>query len=67
MNNEVFIKEWKKWLIEIDKSETQLAKEIGQSQSNLTQKISRGSIKYTELSNIVEKYGYSIDIHKKED
>ena len=61
---DTFQKDWKKFLIEIGKSETQLAKEIGQSQANLNQKTSKGTIKYLELSEIVAKYGYSISIHK---
>ena len=64
MEKEEFIKDWKKFLIEIGKSETILAKELGTTQSNLNQKTSKGTIRYLELSNIVEKYGYSIKIHK---
>ena len=64
MNNNEFQKEWKRFLIEIEKSGTQLAKELGQTQQGFNRKIREGTIKYLELSEIVEKYGYSISIHK---
>lgn len=31
----------------------------------IREKINNCSIRYIDLANIVEKYGYSIDIHKK--
>lgn len=65
MNAEMLQKTWKKWLIDIGKSETNIAEERGKKQQNLNRTIRQGSIKYIELSEIVEKYGYSIDIHKK--
>lgn len=37
----------------------------GMFQQNLNAKIKNGSMKYVELSEIVEKYGYTIEIHKK--
>ena len=58
--------DWFRFLQEIGKNGTELAKEIGQTQQNLNSKINSGSIKYLELSEIVEKYGYSIKIHKSE-
>jgi hypothetical protein len=64
MKKDEFIKDWKKFLIDIGKSETVLAKEIGTTQPNLNQKTSNATIRYLELSEIVEKYGYSIKIHK---
>lgn len=64
MKKDEFIKDWKKFLIDIGKSETVLAKEIGTTQPNLNQKTSNATIRYLELSEIVEKYGYSIRIHK---
>ena len=63
MKKDEFIKDWKKFLIDIGKSETVLAKEIGTTQPNLNQKTSNATIRYLELSEIVEKYGYSIKIH----
>mgnify|MGYP007010762275 CR=1 FL=1 len=64
MKKEEFIKDWKKFLIDIGKSETELAKEIKIEQSGINRRINSGSFKYLELSEIVEKYGYSIKIHK---
>lgn len=66
MKKEDFIKDWKKFLIDIGKSETELAKEIKKEQSGINRRINSGSFKYLELSDIVEKYGYSIKIHKKQ-
>lgn len=67
MDNEQFQKHWKKFLIEIGKSEAGLAKELGEQQQNLNKKINKGTIKYLELSNIVEKYGYSVKINKEKE
>ena len=67
MDKATFQKDWKRFLLEIERSENQLSKEIGQSQQGLNKKIVNASIRYIELSEIVEKYGYSISIHKKEE
>lgn len=66
MNKEEFRKMWRKWLIDVDTTETQIAKESGRIQQNFNRTIANGSIKYLELSEIVERYGYTIDIRKKE-
>lgn len=60
-----FEKMWANWLIDIDKTGTDIAKDIGTSQQNLNKKIRNVSIRYIDLAEIVEKYGYSIEIHKK--
>ena len=66
-------KDWIDFLWSIRRTETQLAKEIGQIPQGLNRKINNRSIKYTEIAeiaeiaDIVEKYGYSVRIHKKED
>ncbi len=60
-------KDWIDFLWSIRRTETQLAKEIGQIPQGLNRKINNRSIKYTEIAEIVEKYGYSVRIHKKED
>lgn len=65
MDKEEFKKEWKKFLIEIGMSETQLAKELSVKQATFNEKMRNATIKYLELSDIVEKYGYSIKIHKE--
>ncbi|MDO4921777.1 MAG: hypothetical protein Q4E64_08130 [Phascolarctobacterium sp.] len=66
MNKEEFKKEWQHFLVDIGKVEKEVAEDVGQFQQNLNKKINSGSIKYIELSDIVEKYGYSIKIHKQE-
>lgn len=58
-------KMWDNWLTDIDKHTSDIAIQIGDNPPNLQKKIRNQSIRYTELANIVEKYGYSIEIHKK--
>lgn len=67
MDIKQFKKEWDIFLIDIEKSEKQVATESGQSQQNLNKKIIKGSIRYLELSEIVEKYDYTISIRKKDE
>lgn len=64
MTKEQFQKMWKKWLVDVDKSEAEIARENCTFQQNLNAKIKNGSMKYVELSEIVEKYGYTIEIQK---
>lgn len=59
-------KMWSNWLIDIDSNTTQVAESVGSTQQNLSKKINNGSIRYCELADIVEKYGYTIDIRKKD-
>lgn len=59
-------KDWRKFLIDIGMNETELAKALGTPQTNLNRKIRTGAIKYLELSEIVEQYGYTVEIRKKE-
>lgn len=66
MNKEEFRKMWKKWLIDVGVSETQLAHELGRAQQNLNRSINNASIKYVELSEIIERYGYTVEIRKKD-
>ena len=47
------------------KNTTQIAVARNDTQQNLSRKINGATIKYIELSEIVEEYGYSIEIHKK--
>ena len=65
MNKKDLKKMWENWLIDIEQNTTQIALTRQDTQQNLSRKINGGTIKYLELSDIVEKYGYSIDIHKK--
>lgn len=61
-----FGKQWKKLLIDIEKSETDVAQDLGVSQSNLNRKMRSGSIKAVELAEILDRYGYVLEIRKKE-
>lgn len=58
-------KMWGAWLLDIEENTTSIAAKHDQSQQNLSRKINEGTIKYLELANIVEEYGYTISIHKK--
>lgn len=66
MTNDEFSKMWKKFLIDIGMSETDVSKECGENQQSFNGKFKKATIKYVELSKIVEKYGYTIDIRKKD-
>lgn len=59
-------KDWRIFLAKISKSETEIAKEVGLTQQSLNRRINNKTIKYDEISKIVEKYGYSVKIHKEE-
>lgn len=59
-------KMWSKWLIDIDSNTTQVAESVGDTQQGLSRKINNASIRYIDLANIVERYGYTIDIRKKD-
>lgn len=59
-------KQWRLFLLDNNTNTTQIAKDLNQHHQNLGRKIREGTIKYLELAKIVEKYGYSIDIRKKE-
>lgn len=65
MTKDEFKKMWKKWLVEIGRSETELCKEQGLVQQTFNAKTRNATIKYIDLATIVEQYGYSIEIHKK--
>lgn len=64
MTSDELQKMWKKWLIDIDRSETEVAKEIGKQQQNLNRSINSGSIKFLTLVNIFEKHGYKLTLEK---
>lgn len=65
MTKEGFKIMWKKWLVEIGKSETELCKEQGLKQQTFNAKTRNATIKYIELDDIVSRYGYTIEIRKK--
>lgn len=65
MDKKSLKKMWENWLLGIEKNTTQIAVARNDTQQNLSRKINGATIKYIELSEIVEEYGYSIEIHKK--
>lgn len=66
MDKKTFKKQWSNFLIDAGLKNVDIAEAIGISKQALGQKINNGSIRYIDLANIVESYGYSIDIHKKQ-
>lgn len=65
MDKKYFKKQWTNFLIDNELTNVDIAENIGVTKQALGQKINNGSIRYIDLANIVEKYGYSVDIHKK--
>ena len=65
MDKKSLKKMWENWLLDIEKNTTQIAVARNDTQQNLSRKINGATIKYIELSEIVEEYGYIIEIHKK--
>ena len=66
MYKELLKKQWKHFLIDIDKTEQDISKTIKTPASNINRKINTGTIKYVELLEILEKYGYTFKIIRKE-
>ena len=56
-----FKEQWKLLCIDLDKTTTGIAKEIGVAPPNLLKKIRNQTIKYVELSEILAAYGYRIE------
>lgn len=67
MEKEQLVKMWKKWLIDIDKSETEIAKEEGVKQQTLNEKFRKGTVPFLVFENILEKHGYKLKIVKREE
>lgn len=65
MDKKTFKKQWTNFLIDAELKNVDIAKAVGITKQSLGKKINNCSIRYIDLANIVEKYGYSIDIHKK--
>ena len=65
MDKKEFKKQWTNFLIDTGLKNVDIARAIGISKQALGQRINNGSIRYIDLANIVERYGYSINIHKK--
>lgn len=66
MDREDVKKAWQHFLVEIGKSETEVAREIGQTQVVLNRKFKNGSVKFVEFENILNHYGYTLEIKRKE-
>lgn len=65
MDKKELKKQWTNFLIDNDLTNVDIAKQLGVTRQTMSKKINNGSIRYIDLANIVEKYGYSVDIHKK--
>lgn len=65
MDKKELKKQWTNFLIDNDLTNADIAKQLGVTRQTMSKKINNGSIRYIDLANIVEKYGYSVDIHKK--
>ena len=65
MDKKELKKQWTNFLIDNDLTNVDIAKQLGVTKQTMSKKINNGSIRYIDLAKIVEKYGYSIDIHKE--
>ena len=65
MDVEEFRKQWKKILIEVGKSEAEVWRSLGSSQSAGNQKTRNGTIKYIEFVNVLDGLGYDVEIVKR--
>ena len=65
MDKKELKKQWTNFLIDNDLTNVDIAKQLGVTRQTMSKKINNGSIRYIDLANIVEKYGYSVDIRKK--
>ena len=59
-------REWQHFLIDVGKTGADVAREIGQSPQNLNKKIVNETIRLVEFAEILEHYGYTLAITKKE-
>lgn len=66
MTEAEFRKMWDRFLVDIDGSTASVARDMDIPAPNLWQKIRNQTIRYKELADVVERYGYTIEIHKKE-
>lgn len=63
-DKDLYVK-WRKWLIDIEQSEADVAKIFKIAPNNLNRSIRNGAIRYTLLRDILAYYGYSVDWTKK--
>ena len=59
-------KDWQHFLIEIGKTGAEVARDLKQAPQNINRKITTGTIKATELDEILNHFGYTLTITKKE-
>lgn len=57
---------WASFLIENDITNVDIAKKIGVTRSAISQRINNGTIKFLDFANILDSYGYTIEIRKKD-
>lgn len=65
MDKKQLKKLWAAFLIDNGLKNIDVADKLGITGSALGQRINNGSIRFIDLVNIFEAYGYSVDIHKK--
>lgn len=57
---------WKNFLFDIDKNNAVIAADLGTPPQNFGKKINNGTIRFLELANIFERYGYRLELVKDE-
>ena len=65
MDEKELKKLWSVFLAYTENTNKSIADDLGTSQQNLGKKINNGSIRFIELCNIVERYGYKFEMVKK--
>ncbi len=66
MTEKDFKRLWRNFLLDIDKNNALVAAGLGTSPQNFGKKINNGTIRFIELANIFEKYGYHLELVKDE-
>lgn len=64
MDNKELKKMWSLFLVDSENTNQSIADDLGTSPQNLGKKINNGSIRFIEMCNIVEKYGYKFEMKK---
>lgn len=66
MDQKDFKKMWSNFLIDIDKKAIDIANDEGVTRQTISRKINNASIRFVDFVNILERYGYTVKIIKKE-
>lgn len=61
-----FKRTWQHFLVDINKTGAEVAADVGQTAPNLNKKIRNETIRLVEFAEILEHYGYTLAIVKKE-